>query len=91
MAECMDFLDKYFDVYSDMFDGFAYEVAVELLEDRGINRYSEEGEKLIGRFMYDFLIEDLFVAMQDAFNSLTPSNYWGRWNEKFDEMIGESK
>lgn len=91
MAECMDFLDKYFDVYSDMFDGFAHEVAEELLEDRGIDRYSEEGRKLIGRFMYDFLIEDLFVALQDAFNSLTPSNYWGRWNEKMDEMIGERK
>lgn len=91
MAECMVFLDKYLDVYDDMFDGFADGVIEELLEDRGMDEVSEKDEELLSDFKYDYLIEDLFVALQDAFDSLRWQPYWDRWNEKMDEMIGEGK
>lgn len=91
MAECLDFLGKCFEVYDDLFDGFANEVSEELVEDRGIDPYCEYGEKLICQFESDFLINDLFAALQEAFDRLTPSHYWDRWNEKLDEMIGASK
>ena len=91
MAEAMMFLGTWLDVHSDMFDGYAHDVASELFKEKGIDIETEEGEELFSEFKYDYLIDDLFDQMQAALNSVSASKAWYKWNEKLDEMIGARK
>lgn len=91
MAEAMMFLGTWLDVNSDMFDGYAHDIASELFKEKGIDIETEEGEELFSEFKYDYLIDDLFDQMQAAFYSLNASKIWNKWDEKLDEMIGANE
>ena len=91
MAEAMMFLGTYLDMYSDMFDGYAHDVASELFKEKGVDIETEEGEELFSEFKYDYLIDDLFEALQVAFDSLDSTKYWNEWSAKLDEMAKRSK
>ena len=88
MAEAMMFLGAWLDMYSDVFDGYAHDVASELFKEKSIDIETEEGEELFNEFKYDYLIDNLFDQLQDALDSVSASKAWGKWNEKLDEMIG---
>lgn len=91
MTEILNFLGTWLDLNSDMFDGYAHDVASELFKEKGIDIETEEGEELFSEFKYDYLIDDLFDRLQDALDSASASKAWSKWNEELDEMIGANK